>query len=102
MQQSIIDFLSGLSKSITQGFIEVQKHGGIGNSIEEGIENFRTKLFITGVAISLAATGFFLTLWGIASAIDTVFAMRGLGFVLIGLLGVLKALVCKKVCIFCN
>jgi N-acetylglucosamine-6-phosphate deacetylase len=97
VQQSIIDFLRGLSKSIIQGFIEVQKHGGIGNSIEEGIEKFRKKLFTTGVAISIAGTGFFLTLWGIASAIDAMFSMRGMGFVLIGLLGVLTgALIYKK------
>ena len=95
MQQSIIDFLSGISKSIIQGFTEV--HDVIGNSIEEGIEKFRKKLFITGFAISIAGIGFFLILWGIASAIDTLFAMRGLGFVLIGLLGVLTgALVYKK------
>ncbi len=97
MQQSIIDFFSGLSKSIIQGFSEALKYGGIDNSIEEGIEKFRKKIFITGVAISIAGTGFFLTLWGIASAIDAMFAMRGLGFVLIGLLGVLTgALVYKK------
>jgi hypothetical protein len=77
VEQSITDFLSGLSKPIIQGFIE---RGGIGNSIEEGIKKSRKKLFITGVAISLAATGFFLTLWGIASAIDVVFSTRGLGF----------------------
>ena len=59
MDQSITDFLSGLSKSITQGF--------------------------------------FLLFWGIASAIDAMFVMRGLGFVLVGLLGVLTgALVYKK------
>lgn len=97
MQQSIIDFLRGLSKSITQGFSEALKLGGIGNSIDEGIEEFKKKLFITGIAISIAATGFFLILWGIASAIDTMFTMRGLGFVLIGLLGVLTgALIYKK------
>ncbi len=97
MQQSIIDFLRGLSKSIIQGFIEAQKHGGIGKSIEEGIEIFRKKLIITGVAISIAATGFFLTLWGIASTIDEMFSMRGMGYVLIGLLGVLTgALIYKK------
>lgn len=62
MQQSIIDFLSGLSKSIIKGFIEAQKHGGIGNSIEESIEKLRKKLFITGVAISVASTGFFLNI----------------------------------------
>jgi hypothetical protein len=93
--QSIIDFLSGLSKSIIQGLSEA--HDVIGNSIEEKIEKVRKKIFITGVAISIAATGFFLILWGIASAIDTLFAMQGLGFVLIGLLGVLTgALVYKK------
>jgi hypothetical protein len=95
VQQSIIDFLSGLSKSIIQGFTEA--HGGIDNSIEEGIEKSRKKIFITGIAISIAGTGFFLTLWGIASAIDAMFNMRGLGFVLIGLLGVLTGtLVYKK------
>jgi hypothetical protein len=94
VQQSIIDFLSGLSKSIIQGLTEA--HSGIGNSIEEAIEKFRKKLFITGVAISVAATGFFLVLWGIASAIDGMFAMRGLGFVLIGLLGVLTGVLVYK------
>jgi len=97
VQQSIIDFLSGFSKSISQGFSEALKHGEIGNSIEEGIEKIRKKLFMTGVAISIAGTGVFLTLWGIASAIDEMFVMRGLGYVLIGLLGVLTgALVYKK------
>jgi hypothetical protein len=94
VEQSITDFLSGLSKSITQGFIE---RGGIGNSIEEGIKKSRKKLFITGVAISLAATGFFLTFWGITSAIDAMFTMHGLGFVLTGLIGILAGgLVYKK------
>ena len=94
MEQSIKDFLSGLSKSITQGFIE---SGGIANSIEEGIKKSRKKLFITAVAISLAATGFFLTFWGIASVIDAMFTMQGLGFVLTGLIGILAgALVYKK------
>jgi len=97
VNKSIIDFLSGLSESIIQGFSEALKHTGIGNSIEECIEKFRKKLFTAGVAISLVATGFFLILWGIASAIDAMFTMRGLGYVLIGLLGVLTgALVYKK------
>jgi len=97
VQQSIMDFFSGISKSIIMGLSVALKHCGIDKSIEEGIEKFRTMLFSTGVAISLAGTGVFLTLWGIASAIDAMFAMRGLGFVLIGLLGVLTgALVYKK------
>ena len=95
MQQNIIDFLSGLSKSIIQGFTEA--HDVIVNSIEEGIEKSRRKLFITGVSISLAGSGFFLILWGVASAIDTMYAMQGLGYVLIGLLGALTgALLYKK------
>ena len=95
MHLGIKDFLSGLSRSIIHGISEVQD--GINDSMEESIEKFRTKLFITGVAISIAATGFFLTLWGIASAIDAMFAMRGLGFVLVGLVGLLTgALVYKK------
>ncbi|MDL5504181.1 MAG: hypothetical protein QSU88_13300, partial [Candidatus Methanoperedens sp.] len=66
-------------------------------SIEEGIKKSRKKLFITGAAISLVATGLFLTLWGIASAIDAIFAMRGLGFVLTGIIGILAgALIYKK------
>jgi hypothetical protein len=35
VQQSIIDFLSGLSISIIQGFSEALKHGEIGDSIEK-------------------------------------------------------------------
>ncbi|MCX9081194.1 MAG: hypothetical protein OIN83_03265 [Candidatus Methanoperedens sp.] len=60
------------------------------------IDSFRKKLFITGVAISIAATGFFLILWGIASAIDAMFAMRSLGFVLVGLLGILTGTLIYK------
>jgi high-affinity Fe2+/Pb2+ permease len=95
VQQSIIDFISGLAKSMIQGLGEA--HDVIGNSIEEGIEKSRRKIYITGVAISITATGFFLLFWGIASAIDAMFVMRGLGFVLIGLLGILSgALIYKK------
>ena len=97
MRQIIIDFLSGFSKLMIRGLSEVLNHSGIYNSIDESMEKFRKKLFISGVAISLAATGFFLTLWGLASAIDSMFSMRGLGFILIGLLGMLTgALLYKK------
>jgi len=47
VQQSIIDFLSGLSKSIIQGFTEA--HDVIGNSIEEGIEKSRKKYLLPGL-----------------------------------------------------
>jgi len=96
VQQAIIDFISGLSKSLTQGFSEAQKNGGIGKIIEDDIERFRKELFTTGVAISLVGIGFFLMLWGIASTIDEIFSMRGLGFVLIGLLGLLTGVLVYK------
>jgi hypothetical protein len=96
-KQDIVDFLHGLSTSILQGFGEMQKHGGLGNELAEGIEKSRKKLFTIGVSIALAGIGFFLILWGIASAIDTIFAMRGFGFVLLGIIAVLTgALAYKK------
>ncbi len=96
MQQAIIDFIRGLSKSIGQGLSETQMNGKIAKIIVDDLEKFRKELFTTGVAISLAGTGFFLMLWGIASAIDAIFSMRGSGFVLIGLLGVLTGILVYK------
>jgi hypothetical protein len=100
LRQDVVDFLSGFSKSVVQGLGDVYKKSGIDKSIEENveknIEKLRKKLFITGVAISIVATGFFLILWGIASAIDKTFVMKGLGFVLIGLIGVLAGVVVYK------
>ncbi len=96
-KQDIVDFLHGLLHSLLQGFEEIQKRGGLGNEIAEGIEKSRKKLFTIGVSIALAGIGFFLILWGIASAIDTIFARRGFGFVLLGIIGVLTgALAYKK------
>jgi hypothetical protein len=87
-QKDIVDFIHGLVHSLIQGFSATQGHG-LGNDIAEGIEKSRKKLFTIGTSVALAGTGFFLTLWGIASTIDTVFVMRGFGFVLIGLIAVL-------------
>ncbi len=88
-KQDVVDFIQGLLDSIFHGFGEMQKHGGLGNEIAEGIEKSRKKLFTIGVSIALAGIGFFLILWGIASTIDTIFAMRGFGFVLVGIIAVL-------------
>ncbi|HEY9204787.1 MAG TPA: hypothetical protein VIO58_02610 [Candidatus Methanoperedens sp.] len=88
-KQDIVDFIQGLLDSIFHGFGEMQKHSGLGNEIAEGIEKSRKKLFTIGVSIALAGIGFFLILWGIASTIDTIFAMRGFGFVLVGIIAVL-------------
>ncbi|VVB94152.1 Uncharacterised protein [uncultured archaeon] len=95
-KQDIVDFLHGLSNSLLQGFGDVQKHSGLGNEIAEGIEKSRKKLFTIGVSIALAGIGFFLILWGIASTIDTIFAMRGFGFVLVGIIAVLAGALAYK------
>ncbi len=89
MQPGTIDFICGLSKSIVQGLGEGHRHGGLGNDVAEGIEKSRKKLFTIGASVALAGTGFFLILWGVSSTIDAIFAMRGFGFVLIGVLAVL-------------
>ena len=96
-RQDIVDFLQGLSNSLIQGFGIIQKHGGLDTEIAEGIEKSRKKLFTIGVSIELVGIGFFLILWGIASTIDAIFAMRGFGFVLVGIIAVLSgALAYKK------
>ncbi len=96
----IIETLGNLSKLVTQRFHdETQKYisDAIGNGIAEGLQRSSGKLFTIAISVALLATGFFLTLWGISSAIDMYFAMRGLGYVLIGMLAVVTgALVYKK------
>ncbi len=96
-KQDIMDFLRGFLDSFLYSFRDMQKHGGLSNEIVEGIEKSRRKLFAIGVSIALAGIGFFLMLWGIASTIDAIFAMRGFGFVLVGIIAVLTgALAYKK------
>ncbi len=99
-QQDIIDFLTGLSDALIHGFGDIQKqgeHGGIGADIAEGIEKSKKMLFTIGIAIAIASSGFFLLLWGIASAIDSMFIMRGVGFVLVGIIAILfGALVSRR------
>ncbi len=96
-RQDIVDFLQGLSNSLLQGFGDIQKHSGLGTEIAEGIEKSRKKLFTIGVSIALVGIGSFLIFWGIASTIDAIFAMRGFGFVLVGIIAVLAgALAYKK------
>ncbi len=94
-QKDIVDFIHGFSHSLIQGLSETQKHG-LGNDISEGIEKSKKKLFTIGASVALAGTGFFLTLWGIASTIDAMFTMHGFGFVLIGLIAVLTGALAYK------
>ncbi len=98
-QQDIIDFLTGLSDALIHGFGDIQKQSehGIGVDIAEGIEKSKKMLFTIGIAIAIASSGFFLLLWGIASAIDSMFIMRGVGFVLVGIIALLSgALVSRR------
>ncbi|VVB90001.1 Uncharacterised protein [uncultured archaeon] len=96
-KEDIVNFLHGLSTSILEGFGEVEKHGSLSFDLSEALEKSRKKLFIIGVSIMLSGVGFFLIFWGIASAVDAMFAMRGFGFVLVGIIAVLTgALAYKK------
>ena len=96
----IIESLGNISKAAIERFYsDTQKLASeaIGNGLAEGLEKSRGKLLTIAISIALLTTGFFLTLWGIASAIDMYFTMRGLGYVLIGILAaVTGALVYKK------
>ena len=97
MKQHVDQFLRGLFESIHSGVGETRLYNeieiSIGKSIAAIIVKFRKELLSTVVAIVLVGTGFFLMLWGIASTVDAIFAMRGLGYVLIGLLGLLAGVV---------
>lgn len=96
----IIESVGESSKYIIQWIsneIERLASNAVCNGITEGLEKSREKLFSLAISIALLGTGFFITLWGIATAIDTFFAMRGFGYVFIGILSVLTgALVFKK------
>jgi hypothetical protein len=96
----ILESLGDTSKLVIQGIsqeIEKLVTSAIGTGVEEGLHKFSEKLLSITIAAALVATGFLLTLWGIATAIDTYFAMKGVGYVLIGLLAsVTGALVYKK------
>ncbi len=94
-----LEFLLGFSKSIIQGFNEVKKveSDAIRNGIVDGVEKCSKQLFTIGISIALIGTGFFIAMWGIATSIDTIFAMKGTGYVLIGVVtALLGALVYKK------
>ena len=85
----LLESLGSLSRlAIERVSSETQQFASdtIGDGIAEGIKRSRESIFSLGISIALMGTGFFLTLWGIATGIDTYFAMRGLGYVLIGVL----------------
>lgn len=88
MQQEIIDFINGFSDSVIQGLNKTGK-----NRIEEHIEKYKIKLFFIAMSIAIISTGIFMTIWGISSYIDQIFAMRGLGFILVGIIAILAGVV---------
>ena len=96
----IIESLGNLLKLTIQRYSgEAQKlaSDAVGEGIAEGIQKSRRELFSIAFSIALVSTGVFLALWGIATSIDVFFAMRGLGYVLIGMLAAATgALVYKK------
>lgn len=96
---SIKDFFMGFSNSILQNMSkERQKEIShiIGEGMAEGIEKSGSALFSIGISITLIGIGFFLTVWGIATTIDIIFAMKGFGYILIGIFAILIGFVHKK------
>ncbi len=96
----ILESLSDTSKLVIQWISQETEKvvtSAIGTGVAEGLHKFSEKLYSITIAAALIATGFFLTLWGIATVIDTYFVMKGFGYVLIGILAsVTGALVYKK------
>ncbi len=96
----ITEFLGDLSKLVIQWLsneVQTLVSAAISDGIETGLNKISRKFLSIGISLALISTGFFLTLWGIATNIDTIFAMRGLGYVLIGILAALTgALIIKK------
>jgi len=92
VRQEIIDFINGFSESIIHGIKNEQNH-----RIEEYIKKFKTKLFVIGISIVIVSTGFFMTIWGIASYIDQIFAIRGAGFISVGTIVILTGIVIYKI-----
>lgn len=92
MRQEIIDFINGFSESIIRGINNEQKYG-----IDEYIEKLKTKLFVIGISITIVSTGVFMTIWGITSYIDQIFAIQGIGFILVGIIAILTGILIYKV-----
>lgn len=68
----------------------------IGEGIAEGIEKSGKELFSIGISITFIGIGFFLTIWGIATAIDIIFSMKGFGYILMGIFAILVGFIYKK------
>jgi len=69
----------------------------ISNGISEGVNKSSKKIFFIGISISLLATGFFLSFWGIATLIDGLFEMHGAGYLVLGIISVLFGIVLSKI-----
>ncbi len=85
--------------AIIQGLpVDAQKQVSdtIRNEISEGLEKSRKKLLAVGVSIALIGVGVFLILWGMATGVDMMFEMHGLGYVLIGIPAILIGIIIYK------
>ncbi len=65
----------------------------ISDGIKEGIEKSSHKILSIGISIALIGAGFFLAIWGIGTTIDTIFSMKGSGYLLIGIMTILIGLI---------
>lgn len=79
----IKDFFKGFLAAITEG-------------IKETTKKISDDILSIGISIALIGAGLFLTIWGIATAIDRIFAMNGFGYVMIGIMAILTGIIYRK------
>ncbi len=90
----IKDLMQGFSNTVIRE-LQDSIHEEINKQIDDAIEKSMKKMFIIGTAVSLIAIGSFLFLWGVASGIDKIFNMEGLGFVIFGIFGILIGMIVR-------
>lgn len=97
--QGLRDFFIGFSSSILHNLSkEGQKEIShiIGEGIKEGIEKSGKEISHILISSIIIGTGIFLTIWGIATYIDLIFAMKGFGYILFGIFAIMLGFIFKK------
>lgn len=91
---TVLDFIEGVKSVIdVSGVIQGSVSDAISNGIERGFRRIRKPLEQSVMRISFALASVFLIAWGAAMFLDSFVPYRGMGFVIVGMLIGLIALV---------